>query len=149
MRVEGNHALPVAKERVWAILMDPAVLSRCLPGCEGLVRQGEHNYRASIRIQHPSINGSYAGHVRMERVDAPRSYRLIVEGRGAPGFLRAVSEVTLSDLGGSTGLRYSGDSRVGGPIAFLLGAFLRSKMDQLVHDFFTAVAKEIRSTATA
>jgi uncharacterized protein len=145
VRVEGNHALPVAKERVWSMLMDPAVLSRCLPGCEGLVKEGENDYRASIRIDHPAINGSYAGHVRMERLREPDSYRLIVEGRGAPGFLRAVSEVTLCIDSSGTGLRYSGDSRVGGPIAFLLGNFLRSKLDRLMHDFFAAVAREIRS----
>jgi uncharacterized protein len=149
LSAEGTHEIPSGREHVWSVLMDPAVLRRCLPGCDSLIQQGHGNYRASIRIDHSAAQGSFNGSVRMEALNPPHSYRLIVEGRGMPGFLRVTSDVRLADRGACTGLLYSGESRVGGPVAFFAGSILRGKLDRLIHEFFASVAQEIRTQSRA
>jgi len=145
VKVQGSHEVPSSRERAWSVLMDPVVLRRCLPGCESLTQQGHGNYRASIRIDHSSAQGSFSGSVRMEAMNPPHSYRMVLEGRGMPGFLRVTSDVSLADRGPCTGLLYSGESRVGGPAAFFAGSILRGKLDRLIHDFFASMAREIRT----
>ena len=46
MKIEGTHELRAPRERVWQALVDPAVLQRCIPGCERLERTGEDTYAA-------------------------------------------------------------------------------------------------------
>ena len=36
MKIEGSHDIPAPRERVWKAFLDPAILARTLPGCEGL-----------------------------------------------------------------------------------------------------------------
>ncbi len=39
MKIEGEHSLPAPRERVWAALNDPDVLTRITPGLKGLTLQ--------------------------------------------------------------------------------------------------------------
>ena len=36
MKISGSNTLAASPEQVWAAIMDPAVLARCIPGCESL-----------------------------------------------------------------------------------------------------------------
>jgi carbon monoxide dehydrogenase subunit G len=65
--------------------MDPAVLTRCIPGCERLEPTGENSYKAVLKVAIAAIKGSYNGTVTMTDLDAPKSYKLTVEGKELPG----------------------------------------------------------------
>ena len=34
MDIAGSYTFDVPPEQVWALLMDPAVISSCIPGCD-------------------------------------------------------------------------------------------------------------------
>ena len=71
MRIEGTHELPAPREQVWSMLMDPAVLKRCLPGCESLEPEGDNSYKAQIKIGLAAVKGAYTGSVRITDIDRP------------------------------------------------------------------------------
>src|SRR5713101_8133500 len=63
MKVEGAHDLHASAERVYQALIDPAVLQRCIPGCERLEKTGENAYSTTLRAGVGSIKGIFTGNV--------------------------------------------------------------------------------------
>src|SRR5262249_50009552 len=50
MNIEGTHKIGAPQDRVFAALIDPAVLQKCIPGCEQLEKTGENQYRAKLTV---------------------------------------------------------------------------------------------------
>jgi carbon monoxide dehydrogenase subunit G len=149
VKVEGTHELPATREYVWSMLMNPEVLTRCLPGCEKLEPDGDHSYRASIKIGLASIKGAYSGSVTMQDMNPPESYRLVLEGKGSPGFVRGSADILLRTNGQVTDLWYSGDSIVGGPIASIGQRVLQGLASTLIRQFFKSFERELLSEVEA
>ena len=145
MRVEGTHELSAQRERVWAMLMDPRVLERTLPGCEKLDPEGENDYRATLKIGLAAVRGAYSGRVRMTDLVPPESYNLVLEGKGSSGFVRGTARVELTDKGTTSALHYTGEIQVGGLIAAIGQRMLQGMSSTLLNQFFQNLEKEIQS----
>src|SRR5258708_14955090 len=117
MKIEGTHALTASRERVYQSLIDPDVLQRCIPGCERLEKTGDEAYSVTIRTGVGSIKGVFSGNVRLTDLRPPEHYRIVVDGKGAPGFLKGAGDFQLDEQGDATLIRYNGEVQVGGTIA--------------------------------
>ncbi len=117
MKIEGSHHYPYARDRVFAALLDPAVLAGTLPGCEELVQTGDLEYSGKLAMKVGPVQGVFQGKVRLFDVVAPLSYRLELEGNGAPGFVHGDGIIRLEQANGGTELFYDIDAKVGGKIA--------------------------------
>src|SRR6187549_4298150 len=93
MRIEGSHTLHGSPEKVYATLMDAAVLAECLPGCQQLVAAGEGVYDMKMKVALAALSGDFTGKVIMDELVPPSSYRLRVEGAGRIGFLNGQGEL--------------------------------------------------------
>src|SRR5256885_15574095 len=109
MKIEGTHELRASRERVFQSLTDPAGLQRCIPGCERLEKTGENAYAATLRTGVGAIKGVFNGNVKLEEMRAPTHYRIVVDGRGQPGFLKGTGTLDLEEKDGATLVRYTGD----------------------------------------
>src|SRR3981189_2374565 len=114
MKIEGTHFLNAPRARVYESLIDPDVLQRCIPGCERLETTGENTYAATIRAGVGAIKGVFTGTVRLEDMRPPTHYRIVVEGKGAPGFLKGSGNLDLETEGDGTLVKYMGDLQLGG-----------------------------------
>src|ERR1043165_316212 len=117
MKIEGSHELRARPERVYETLIDPAALQRCIPGCERLEKTGENSYSTTLRAGVGSIKGVFTGNVRIEDVRSPEHYRIVVDGKGQPGFLKGSGDIDLEERDQITVVTYKGDVQVGGTIA--------------------------------
>src|SRR2546423_9562079 len=118
MKIEGSHQLNAPRERVYQCLIDPEVLQRCIPGCECLESTGHNSYAATIRTGVGSSKGVFNGNVRLEDMRPSEHYRIVVDGKGAPGFLKGSGNFDLEPSAPETTLiKYSGELQVGGTIA--------------------------------
>ncbi|HEY8351827.1 MAG TPA: molybdopterin cofactor-binding domain-containing protein, partial [Sphingomonadales bacterium] len=61
--IRGEHHVRAAREALWALLLDPERLARCLPGCRRLEIVGDHEYAGEMKIGIAGIRGVYAGRV--------------------------------------------------------------------------------------
>src|SRR4029079_14455983 len=95
MEISGSYTFDAAPDRVWALLMDPAVLSSCIPGCEGFEPDGEDRYKGTMTAGMAAITGTYTGNVVLIDKQPPTSYTSRVEGQGRPGFVKGNSAITL------------------------------------------------------
>jgi len=145
MKIEGTHLLHAPRDRVYRSLIDPEVLERCIPGCERLELSGENNYSATIRAGAGSIKGVFNGSVRLEDMRAPEHYRIVVEGKGAPGFMKGAGDLDLVAQGEETTINYSGDVQVGGTIASVGQRMIQGTAKMMAAQFFTALEAEAKT----
>jgi uncharacterized protein len=144
MKIEGTHELRASAERVFKTLTDPAVLQRCIPGCERLEKTGDNAYSITLKAGVGAIKGVFSGNVRLEDLNPPHHFRMIVEGKGQPGFLKGTGDIDLKE-NGATRVNYSGDVQVGGTIAGVGQRMLQGAAKMMTTQFFTAVEAEARS----
>jgi len=149
VKIEGVRELPAPRERVWSMLMDPAVLSRCLPGCESLEPAGTNSYKATLKVGIAAIKGSFSGTVSLTDLNQPESFKLVLESSGKQGFVRGVAAIKLTDKGQVTELSYFGEGQVGGMLASVGQRMLQGVASSQLHKFFEAFEREVRGAVTS
>jgi uncharacterized protein len=144
MKVDGTHDVHASRERVFRAMTDPAVLQRCIPGCEQLELTGENTYATTLRAGVGSIKGVFKGTVRLEDVRPPEHYRMVVEGKGQPGFVKGSGDLDLAESDGVTTISYTGDVTAGGTLASVGQRMLQGSVKMMATQFFTAIEAESR-----
>jgi carbon monoxide dehydrogenase subunit G len=145
MKIEGTHQLNVPRDRVYQALVDPEVLQRCIPGCERLEKTAENTYSVTIRAGIGAIKGVFTGTVRLEDMRSPEHYRIVVEGKGTPGFLKGSGDLDLEIQGEGTLIKYTGDLQLGGTIASVGQRMIQGTAKMMASQFFTALEAEART----
>ncbi|MDP8921564.1 MAG: carbon monoxide dehydrogenase subunit G [Chloroflexota bacterium] len=144
MKVEGSYTFDAPRERVWSVLLNPDALKSCVPGCETMTPTGEDQYEATMKVGVAAIRGSYKGTIRIVDKNEPSSYRLLVEGRGGPGFVKGAALVELVDQGQSTQVNVQGDGQVGGVVAGVGQRMLGGVAKMLMDQFFNCMKKQLQ-----
>jgi carbon monoxide dehydrogenase subunit G len=145
MKIEGTHQLNAPRERVYQALVDPEVLQRCIPGCERLEKTAENTYSVTIRAGIGAIKGVFTGSVRLEDMRPPEHYRIVVEGKGTPGFLKGSGDLDLEAQGEGTLIKYTGDLQLGGTIASVGQRMIQGTAKMMASQFFTALEAEAKT----
>jgi hypothetical protein len=142
MKLTGEFTFNAPQDKVWAILNDPAILQKHMPGCESLESTGNDEFKATLKVGVAAIKGTYIAHLSITDKAPPTSYVLHVEGQGGPGFVKGSGSVTLSPDGGGTKLVYDGDLQFGGLIARVGGRLLSGITEKMTREFFESLGKE-------
>lgn len=142
MKISGSHALAAPLEKVYAMMQDPDVLARAIPGCEGLEKTGEDEYRMKMKMALASFSGAFEGKVRITDQSPPTSFRLIVEGSGKLGFMKGDGLLKLAASGEGTEVSYEGDAQVGGTMAAVGQRLIDGTAKMMIKRFFEKLAEE-------
>jgi len=142
MKIDGTHRINAPRERVYALLTDPEVLRRCIPGCESLEKIEENAYAATLKAGVGMVKGTFKGNVKLEEMRRPEHYRLAVDGKGGPGFVKGTGDFDLEDQDGATLIRYTGEMQVGGTIAGIGQRMIQGAARMMASRFFTALEAE-------
>ena len=148
MNLDGSAVLAAPPERVWAVITDPAVLARTIPGCLTLEQVGDDEYRMNVSVGVGAIKGTYAGEVRLADQQPPSSYVMHASGAGAPGQVRATVPISLTgNDDGTTTLTYSADAVIGGPVAGVGQRMITGVAKRMAAQFFAAIDDELTGRA--
>ena len=142
MKLSGNYTLAAPPEKVYALMQDPAVLARAIPGCESLERIGNDEYRMKMKMALASFSGAFEGKVRITDQAPPASFRLVVEGSGKLGFMKGDGVLKLSASGEGTDVAYEGDAQVGGTMAAVGQRLIDGTARMMIKRFFDKLAEE-------
>lgn len=143
MKIEGTHTIEAPRERVFAALTDPSILQRCIPGCEQMEKSGDNRYNAKLTAGVGPVKGVFTATVSLSELVPPEHYKLIVEGKGQPGFINGTGDLNLKDAGNSTEIQYTGEVNVGGLIASVGQRMIQSTANLLAGRFFKALESEV------
>ena len=147
MKIAGAHQVTTSPSAAYTLLQDPAVLAKCMPGCEGLDLIAENRYAMRMKMVLASVSGLFDGTVSIADINPPVGYRLIVEGSGKIGFMRGEGVLTLSEHEAGTNVAYEGEVQVGGTIASVGQRLLDVTAKMLIKRFFQKLCAESGSAA--
>jgi hypothetical protein len=145
MRVTGKVVVDRPPEELWEMLLDPAVLRRCMPGCEAIGRLTGDTYHVELKVGFGLLKGRFTGEVKMVDVDPGRSYTLEVRARGATGFVEGRTAIALAPVDGaggtaSTEVAYEGEAHVGGVLASVGARLFQGAARSFQEEFFRNLA---------
>jgi carbon monoxide dehydrogenase subunit G len=147
MKVAGSYPLPVPPERAYALLQDPEILAKCIPGCEGLDRIAEDEYAMRMKMGIASISGRFDGKVRISEKNPPVSFRMSVEGAGKIGFMKGDGVITLVAGDSGSNVQFEGDVQVGGTIANVGQRLIETTAKMIIKRFFDCLAQRANVSA--
>ena len=116
MKFAGEYRFEAPIAEVWRALLDPVVLAAVMPGCEKL-ELVDDAYVGELNIKVGPVQGKFQGKVNLSDVEEEKGYTMKVDGRGAPGFVKATAAIKLTPEGDATKMEYDADAQVGGRIA--------------------------------
>jgi carbon monoxide dehydrogenase subunit G len=148
MKLEGDYLFDATVPEVWSALFDPVILAAVMPGCEKLdLVDGQ--YVGEIKVKVGPIQGKFTGKVDLKDKDEPHSYTMVVDGRGAPGFVKATAGVKLTAEGTGTRVFYDTDAQVGGKIASVGQRLLEASARAIVAQSLEGLHTNIKLRAAA
>jgi uncharacterized protein len=142
MKIEGAHTIKAPRESLYQLMIDPEILRRCVPGCQSLEASGDSSYKMILKAGVGSIKGVFTGSIKLEEMREPEHYKMIVEAKGSPGFLKGEGSIYLVELGQETMINYTGETSVGGTIAGVGQRMVQSTAKMMAGQFFAAIEAE-------
>jgi uncharacterized protein len=142
VKIAGNYHLSLPQERAYALLQDPEILARCMPGCESLEQAGRDEYLMKMKMVIAAISGHFDGKITITDAQPHSQFRLNVEAKGKVGWIKGGGLLTLSD---GTEVHYDGDVQVGGAIASVGQRLIDTTAKMLIKRFFDKLAAEAAS----
>jgi len=145
MEFKGKYSIPASPGAVWAALHEPEMLAAAIPGCEGVDRISDTEFKARAMIKVGPVKARFEGKVKLEELPPPagfvRAMLLKGEGQGgAAGFARGESEVRLAQDGDGTVLEYDAKAIVGGRLAQVGQRLIDGAAKALADEFFAKFA---------
>lgn len=143
MELKGEYRIPAPRERVWAMLNDPATLRESIPGCESLEGSPEEGFAARVTTKVGPVKATFNGQVQLSNLNPPESYTISGEGKGGvAGFAKGGADVHLAEDGAETVLTYAVNAQVGGKLAQLGSRLIDSTAKKLADQFFASFAEK-------
>ena len=130
-------------------MLAPEVLAATMPGCERLELAGENQYEGDLNIKVGPVQGLFKGKIELEDIDPPNGYKMNVDGRGAPGFVKATAFVALAAEGQQTRMSYNGDAQVGGRIASVGQRLLDSSAKAIIKQSLEGLNGTLKARSVA
>lgn len=137
LEMTGEYDLPQKREIVWKALNDPAVLEKCIPGCESLEKVSDTEFQATVKLKIGPVSARFKGKVNLEDIDAPNGYKIVGEGEGGvAGFAKGHAAVALAEAAEGTKLTYQAEASTGGKIAQLGQRLIAGSAKKTADSFF-------------
>ncbi|MGH8759287.1 MAG: SRPBCC family protein [Burkholderiales bacterium] len=145
MEMQGEKLIGANREAVWEALNDPAVLQRCVPGCDAFDADRENRFKISMQATVGPVRARFAGKLELRDIQPPTSYALSFEGSGGvAGFGKGTAEVRLSDgAEGGTRLNYAVQAQVGGRLAQVGARLIDGVTKRMADDFYSRFVREL------
>ena len=146
MELSDEIRIKAPLDVVYAKLNDPEVLKECIPGCEELIQHSPTELEAKVTLKVGPIKARFAGNVVLDQADAPTKFSLQGEGKGGvAGMAKGGADVTLSEDGDGTLLRYTAKAQMSGKIAQLGNRLMLSTAKSLSGKFFDKFAETVEA----
>ncbi len=150
MELNDEIIIHAPKDRVYAALNDPEVLKQCIPGCEELIKHSDTELEAKVVLKVGPVKARFGGDVVLDQSGAPDAFSLSGQGNsGAAGHAKGGADVTLTQDGDTTILRYEAKAEIGGKLAQLGSRLIQSTAKKLAAKFFKSFADVVNEDAAA
>ena len=149
MQVQGSHTISAPRERVWALLQNPDVLARCVPGVTEMVPSGDDSYNAVLNVAVGPVKGKFTAKVNITDRQPPQQMTLSIDAKSPTGIVTAVGTLNLLALDdGNTQVDWAGEPKLRGMLATLAGRLIGGITQQQADLFFANLNQEAKAQET-
>jgi carbon monoxide dehydrogenase subunit G len=143
MKLSETYTFKAAQEKVFAALVDPSILQKCIDGCEKMEKRGEDSYAAHLKIGVAGIKGTYVGKIRIAEQHPPESFTLQAEGNGSPGWVKGTAKIQVSPKDEGSEVRCDSEGQVGGLIAAVGSRLVEAVGKKMLDEFFRKLGEQV------
>jgi len=144
MQLTGNHVLAATPSRVWAMLMDPDVLAKVVPGISALNQISPNAFQSTISLKIGPVGGSFTGNLQLEDLQPEESFTLKAQQNSKIGNANAVVKIQLEPSANQqTEIHFDGDVKLTGVLATMGQRVVGGVANTLTQQFFKNLEKEI------
>ncbi|MBC7815034.1 MAG: carbon monoxide dehydrogenase subunit G [Burkholderiales bacterium] len=147
MDIAGDYVFDAPQQLVWDALQDPNVLGSIMPGGKEFLRTGDNQFAGTLEVKVGPVQGLFQGQIQLADVAPPESYKIVVDGKGAPGFVKATGNMHLEARDTQTFMAYSGDAQVGGRIASVGNRLIESAARSIIRQSLDALNEYLKVEA--
>jgi carbon monoxide dehydrogenase subunit G len=147
MNVAGTKEFQAPRERVWAIISDPAGMAGLMPGVEGFEVIDDTHWRAKVKV--PLGLGGLKMTMDFEQLEErPLEYASMRgKGKGMGAMMDMTTSFTLSGEGDQTHMAWEADVKLAGVLASMGQRVLQPIVNQQVEGIMTALEKQLEGPA--
>ena len=150
MEIDGDYTFEISQDVVWEALQDPNVLGAVVPGGQGFTQIGENQYTGNLQIKVGPVQGTFEGKINLLNIVPPQSYTIEVDGKGAPGFVKATGNMSLEAISPTqTHMTYTGQAQVGGRIASVGQRLMESAARSIIRQSLDALNEYLKVKVAA
>lgn len=147
MKFEGTVLINAPREKAWAGLTDPNVVSQCAPGLKSMqIVVPDKQFKVVAAIGFGSVKMTFDADVEWIEQTAPDYAKVKAHGKAPGSGVDVVSDMRLSDAPQDcTELKWTADIVVVGAIASLASRMMGGMTKQLTTQFFNCVKARIET----
>jgi carbon monoxide dehydrogenase subunit G len=144
VEIKGEYQIDANRQTVWDALNDPAMLKKCIPGCESLDQVSDTEMLAVVMASIGPVRAKFNTSLALQNLNPPQSYTLTGESKaGAAGFGRGSADVSLTENENGTLLAYTAEFKVGGKLAQVGSRLVVGATKKTADDFFGTFSREL------
>ena len=141
--IGGSETVNTDALNLWRALNDPAVLTRCIPGCKAMREVSPDAYKVAMQLKVAAVGGTFEGDIALADKVPPSVCRISISGAGTLGHGNgeATFEITTESADACI-LAYRGTGEIGGLVVGVGQRILGGVSKHLIRRFFTALRQE-------
>ena len=147
MDFSGTYSFQAEREAVWNLMMNPDAIAKALPGVEEFVPiEDETNaWNAKLKVSLATVNGNYAGSVRMTELEPPHQYRLTVNGEGQQSIIggSVLIKLDYDEAKKETLLTWDAEANISGKLARIGQRVIKAAANMMSNRFFGNLAQQL------
>ena len=143
MKVDGTKEFDASRDRVWAVISDPAGMAGLMPGVEGFEVIDDTHWRAKVKV--PLGLGGIKMTMEFEQLEErPLEFASMRgKGKGMGAMMDMTTSFTLSGEGDHTHMAWEADVNLAGVLASMGQRVLQPMINQQVEAIMTALEKQL------
>ena len=151
MKMSETRQIAASPAEVYAALLDPDMLIKCVPGATEVTGSPEDGFEATVVQKVGPVKATFKGQVDISDIVAGESLTLTGQGKGGPaGFAKGAAKVSFADTeAGGTLLTYDVEAKVGGKLAQLGSRIIDGFTKKLADQFFERFQDGLEDPAEA
>jgi hypothetical protein len=147
VNVEGTREFAAPRDRVWAVINDPAQMAKLMPGVESFEVADDRHWSARVKV--PLGLGGLKMKIDFEKVEErPLEFaKLRAKGNGVGALMDMTTSFTLSGEGNTTAMAWEADVRIAGPVGSMGQRVLQPIVNQQVAHVLAALEQQVLAPA--
>jgi uncharacterized protein len=147
VKIDGSKEFDASRERVWAIISDPAGMAGLMPGVDDFEVIDDTHWRAKVKV--PLGLGGIKMAMEFEQLEErPLEFSSMRgKGKGMGAMLDMTTSFTLSGEGDHTHMAWEADVSLAGVLASMGQRVLQPMINQQVEGIMAALEKQLEGAA--